>query len=99
MFTKPRILAHIGFGFVVLGLVISLIVPQAYPVSLGLWLIGVFAGISALIKNGRLFPTVAQIKAGGDEDKLDILQFVEVYLSLVPGIFTIAYLIFITIIK
>ncbi|HDR90745.1 MAG TPA: hypothetical protein ENN75_00695 [candidate division Zixibacteria bacterium] len=94
MFSKPRILAHIGFLLVTAGLVISMLIPPAYPVSLGLWLIAVVAGVFALIKNGRLFPNIALTRTGEDPDKLDILHFVEVYLSLIPGIFIVAYLIY-----
>lgn len=99
MLSKPRVLAHIAFGFVIAGFLIFTINPKAYPMSLGFWLLSVITGIFALIKNGRIFPTVKQIKEGDDEDKLDMLQFVEVYLALVPGIFTVAYLIFMAIIK
>ncbi len=94
MLAKPRILAHLGFLLVTAGLVISMLVPAAYPVSLGLWLIAVVAGIFALVKNGRLFPNITLTRAGEDPEKLDVLHFVEVYLSLIPGIFLVAYLIY-----
>lgn len=94
MLSKPRILAHIAFGFVVSGLLMSMFVPKAYPVSLGMWTASVAIGIFALKKNGRIYPKIAPTRADDEAEKLDILQFVEVYLSLIPGIFVIAYILF-----
>jgi hypothetical protein len=94
MLPKPRKLAHIAFVFVVSGLLLSVLAPKIYSVSLGMWFLSVAVGIIALIKNGRLFPRIALTRSDDDAEKLDMIHFVEVYLSLIPGIFVIAYILF-----
>jgi len=99
MISKPRKIAHIGLGLVIIGVIISLVTPMAYWISLGIWALSVIAGVFAIIANGRAFPTTAQVVSGIDREHLDLLGYIEVYLAILPLIATIAIVIFGIIVK
>ncbi|HHS49798.1 MAG TPA: hypothetical protein ENN07_01640 [candidate division Zixibacteria bacterium] len=91
---KAKKAAHIGLGVVVFGLLVFLIAPSLYWISMVLWLIALGAGIAALVFNRRVFPNTEQMM-GHDKSGLDVLGYVEVYVTFVPAIAAIAMIIFI----
>ncbi len=99
MFDSPKKIAHLGFGTVLIGFLIYLLVPGAYWISLGFWLISVVFGIIALVKNGRVFPSTGQIVHGSGGKHLDLFGYIEVYLAILPGVVTIAIIISYIILK
>ncbi|MCK5833021.1 hypothetical protein KAH81_05040 [bacterium] len=93
MKNKPRIYAHIDLAIVILGLFVFLIAPSAFWISLALWALAFITGIIALILNGRIFPNTEQM-LGHDPYGLDLLGYIEVYVSFVPAIVAISMIIY-----
>ena len=98
MLKSPRTWAHIGLGVVILGLLLYIILPTAYWFSLGIWTLAAVVGIISLVKNGRIFPNQRQVM-GHDSVGLNILGYIEVYVSLVPTISAAAMIIYLLIAK
>ena len=95
---SPRTWAHIGVGTIILGLLLHLISPAAYLFSLGIWALAAVVGIISLVKNGRIFPNQRQVM-GYDSVGLNIIGYIEVYVSLVPMIAAAAMMIYFAIAK
>ncbi len=98
MLKSPRTLAHIGLGMVITGLFLYIIFPTAYWFSLALWGLAFIFGIITLAKNGRAFPNSEQI-IGRDSLGLDLLGYIEVYVSFVPVVVAIATILYFMVLK
>ncbi|GEM_PF-2303296 len=91
--SKPRKYAHISLGVLLLGLFVYLIFPAWFWGSLALWGAAFVIGIVALVFNGRAFPNTEQM-IGQDPHGLDLIGYIEVYVTMVPAISLVAILIF-----
>lgn len=98
MFKAQRSLAHIGLGLVISGLVVHAFYPKAYLVSFVAWLLAFFFGIWTFIKNKRIFPTKEQM-LGADHIGLDLIGYIEAYLSILPAIMAIILIVFIALLR
>ena len=95
---SPRKYAHIGFGLVVIGIVVQLVNSGAYLISFLFWAAALVFGIIALVKNGRAFPSTDEM-IGVDKKGLGLLGYIETYLCLLPTAVGIILTIYIIILK
>jgi hypothetical protein len=95
MFGKAREIAHLSvaifvLGFVFLGAYVTFKLMWAIIPAGILLLFGALLGVVTLVKNKRFFPNTAAI-TGRDEEHLDIIGYIEAYVSILPALLLIFY--------